>query len=129
MSDHDEVGYTKPPKHGRFQKGQSGNPSGRPKGTKNLKTDLIEELSERIVISEAGRQIKISKQRAFVKRLMAEALSGKIRSATLLINMMLRVLEPAPPEEIEADLSAEDAAILEAYVKRQTPPAGKGGGS
>lgn len=129
MSDDHEVGYTKPPKDGRFQKGQSGNPSGRPKGTKNLRTDLIEELSERIVISEAGRQVKVSKQRAFVKRLMAEALSGKIRPATLLLNMMFRVLEPAPPEEIEADLSAEDAAILEAYVKRQTLPTGKGGGS
>lgn len=34
MSDDDkpyEVGYRKPPKHGRFQKGQSGNPRGRPK--------------------------------------------------------------------------------------------------
>ena len=43
-----EVGYGKPPKHTRFQPGQSGNPRGRPKGTKNLKTDLEEELSERV---------------------------------------------------------------------------------
>ncbi|MGJ3627161.1 DUF5681 domain-containing protein [Sphingomonas sp. MMS24-JH45] len=31
-----EVGYGKPPIHARFQKGQSGNPKGRKKGSKNL---------------------------------------------------------------------------------------------
>ncbi len=41
-----EVGYGKPPRHTRFQPGRSGNPRGRPKDTKNLKTDLIEELAE-----------------------------------------------------------------------------------
>lgn len=29
MSDDYEVGYGRPPKHGQFQKGKSGNPSGR----------------------------------------------------------------------------------------------------
>jgi hypothetical protein len=31
-----DVGYGKPPPHTRFQKGQSGNPKGRSKGTKNF---------------------------------------------------------------------------------------------
>jgi hypothetical protein len=38
-----QVGYGKPPKHTQFKPGKSGNPQGRPKGTKNLKTDLIAE--------------------------------------------------------------------------------------
>ena len=36
----DEVGFKKPPVHSRFRKGCSGNSKGRPKGTKNLRTDL-----------------------------------------------------------------------------------------
>jgi hypothetical protein len=35
-----QVGYGKPPEQHRFQKGVSGNPSGRPKGTKGKKTEI-----------------------------------------------------------------------------------------
>ena len=38
-SDYD-VGHRKPPESARWKKGQSGNPTGRSKGTKNLKTNL-----------------------------------------------------------------------------------------
>ena len=41
------VGYGKPPAESRFQKGQSGNPGGRPRGTKKLVTLLGEVLSQR----------------------------------------------------------------------------------
>ena len=32
------VGWGKPPRHTRFKKGQSGNPKGRPPGSKNMNT-------------------------------------------------------------------------------------------
>ena len=41
------VGYGKPPVEGRFQKGQSGNPGGRPRNTKSLAALLGEALSQR----------------------------------------------------------------------------------
>jgi len=44
----DEVGYSKPPVHTRFQKGQSGNPSGRPAGRKNI-LELVAEEAYRMV--------------------------------------------------------------------------------
>jgi Family of unknown function (DUF5681) len=49
-----EVGYGRPPRHSRFKPGQSGNPKGRPKGSKSLKTLLEGALSLPITITECG---------------------------------------------------------------------------
>ena len=51
---HYEVGYGKPPRRTRFTKGQSGNPRGRVRGGKNLKTLLDETLNEPVIVAENG---------------------------------------------------------------------------
>ncbi|MBK7950643.1 MAG: hypothetical protein IPK00_18265 [Deltaproteobacteria bacterium] len=114
-----EVGYGKPPKSTRFQPGQSGNPRGRPKGTKNLKTDLIEELHETIEIREGNRTRKVTKQRAFVKALTNGSIKGNARSAGLLLSTMLRVLDTGA-NDIEAsdEITADEAEILREFEAR-----------
>ena len=47
-----DVGYGKPPRHTRFKKGQSGNPRGRPSGSKNLATVLSEALNELVIVAD-----------------------------------------------------------------------------
>jgi Family of unknown function (DUF5681) len=115
-----EVGYKKPPKETRFQPGQSGNPNGRPKGAKNLKTDLAEELQERIALREGGERRTVSKQRGMLKRLMERALNGDTRAAALIINMVARFLDQTEDEEHATPLTDTDRAILEDYVARVT---------
>ena len=126
MTDDYEVGYGRPPKNTRFKKGASGNPKGRPKGTKNLKTDLAEELAERIVVKEGNQAIRISKQRALVKRLTAKGLNGDIRAVNTILGMIWRYLEPDAQAELPVDISAEDLELLESFVKRQLVPRDKG---
>ena len=46
------VGKGKPPKSTRFKPGQSGNPKGRPKGRKNLKTELDEVLNATVMLAK-----------------------------------------------------------------------------
>ena len=117
-----EVGFGKPPKHTRFQPGQSGNPRGRPKGTKNLKTDLMEELGEKILIREGDHARPVSKQRAVVKTLVNRTLQGDARATNSLLPMMMRLLdtgEGSEPEGPEA-LHSDELKILEAYKERLT---------
>jgi Family of unknown function (DUF5681) len=119
-----EVGYRKPPKDKRFKSGQSGNPKGRPKGTRNLKTDLREELQERISLKEGGKTKQVSKQRAMLKSLMANALQGDARSATLMFNLVARLLDQSEHDDPSTPLAADDAAILaafEARIRNATP--------
>jgi hypothetical protein len=47
-----DVGYGRPPRRARFQKGQSGNPGGRKRG-------LTEERARRLALKEAYRKLKV----------------------------------------------------------------------
>lgn len=116
MSDDYEVGYGKPPKKHRFKKGKSGNVHGRPKGTKNFLTDLREELNEMITIREGGKTKRVSKQRAFIKSLLADGVKGKPRSTTSLTNMVFRYFgrdETTQPEQ----LTREEKEIIKRLLQ------------
>jgi len=114
-----KIGYKKPPKDTQFQKGHSGNPRGRPKGTRNLKTDLFEELNEKITIREGGRTITTTKQRGFVKSLIAEAMRSGGRSKSVLVDLLLRCFglgEDAEPDQY--NFSPEETEVLLLLEKR-----------
>ena len=87
-----QVGYGKPPQYTRFKKGESGNPSGRPKGSKNLTTLLEKQLKQRVLITENGRRRSITKQEAMVKHLVNKAVSGDRPLMRLLLEE-IRLLE------------------------------------
>src|SRR4029077_14137256 len=110
------VGYGKPPRHTRFKQGHSGNPNGRPRATQNLKTDLMEELSERISVSEGGKPKKLSKQRALLKSLVAKAITKDTRAANILLNLMVRLFEVSAEAREEDLISEDDLAILDNFI-------------
>ena len=119
MSDRDgyKVGYRRPPVHTRWQKGQSGNPSGgRVRGSRNFKTELEEELNELVQISEGGTGRVVSKQRGILKRAVEKAMKGDMRAADLVIRWMDQHLDVEPEDDPVERLDDGDRSILDRYV-------------
>lgn len=113
------VGYGKPPKHSRWKKGQSGNPRGRPKGARGLKTDLHDELVSTMEIQMNGKRVSGSKQRLMLKTLTARAAMGDVRATNMLITLMLQVFGPEDRGADQNRLSPQDQQILDQLLARQ----------
>jgi len=91
-----DVGYKKPPVHSRFQKGRSGNPRGRPKGSANYLTLLRRVLGQKVTVSEDGKSRQITKIEAAMIQLLNNAARGDIRAfqATLKVVALLGLKPP-----------------------------------
>jgi hypothetical protein len=118
-NDENAVGYKHPPQHTRFKPGQSGNPTGGEKHVRNFRKDLLEELEEKISVRESGREMKISKQRAFIKALVAAAIKGDMRATNALVSFCTRDRGTETEHDQFAAPSAEDLEIIEAFVDRE----------
>lgn len=115
-----KVGYKKPPLHTRFRKGQSGNPRGRPRGSKNLSTLLTDALNEPVVITEDGRRRKISKRELGVRQLANKFAMAEAQATKMLLGLMLereRLMAAAPPAE-RRSFSAADENVIANLLKR-----------
>lgn len=112
------VGYKHPPMDGRFKKGVSGNPAGRPKGRRSFRTELREVLDAKVVVTEGGRKSKVSTSHAMLLRLRQQALNGDVRAIDRLLLFAAAHLPADPPEDLEA-IFREDEEIIKAFQRSQ----------
>jgi hypothetical protein len=95
------VGYGRPPQHTRFQPSCSGNPKGRPKGSKSLSTLFAEELAQTVTLIENGKRKKMSKRQALVKQAINKALSNDAKAAALVFDEIRRCEGLAPVQQVK----------------------------
>ena len=116
-----EIGYGKPPRHAGFQKGRSGNPKGRPKGSKNFATLLAEALDEKVSLTEDGRRRRITKRELVIKQLVNKSASADLRAIKQLTDIVQGVerrtgASPAPPPQ--PVFTAADEEVIAELRKR-----------
>lgn len=113
-----EIGYRRPPASRQFKKGTSGNPNGRPKGSKNFFTLLEQELNQKVVVNEGGRRRSVTRMQAMVMRMVGAALQGEPKAVTALIDILRRSGggEQSTPEGLLPDNYEQ---ILANYVTTQ----------
>ena len=121
-----KVGYGKPPRHTRFKPGQSGNAKGRPRGQRNVRTVVTEQLKERIKIREGDKTRTVSRLDAIVRQFINNALKGdpKSLSAFILLLRQIGLLDDEPDALRSEQGNAEDETILADFVRRQLSSAG-----
>jgi hypothetical protein len=112
-----DIGYGKPPVASRFKPGQSGNPKGRDKAVKNIRTIVEAEGAARVKIVEGGRTRWVTKLEAAIMRLHAKALSGETRAIEKLIELNIRISGLGAERDDDGDdLSTDDQAIYDALM-------------
>lgn len=118
-----KVGYKKPPSHTRFKPGRSGNPKGRPKNARGLKTDLRAELVSKMKIRMNGEDVSGTKQQLMLRTLTTRAASGDVSATRILIDLVMQVFGPEDHTTGPKRLSALDQKILDQLLSRQSPAA------
>jgi hypothetical protein len=81
-----EVGHGKPPKHSQFQKGKSGNPKGRPKGSKNASTVAMEMYLKPVTVVVNGKPKKVPAIAALNAKLVSAAMHGDLKAMKLALD-------------------------------------------
>jgi Family of unknown function (DUF5681) len=114
------VGYGRPPVATRFKPGTSGNPKGRPKGSKNLKTLILEIMTADISIQEGEKTKRVSRLEGVVLRQLQKALMGSDQAAMAVVKMALQLgfLEDAQSDQDDVGLSQQDQLILDELMNR-----------
>ncbi|MGH6678539.1 MAG: DUF5681 domain-containing protein [Bradyrhizobium sp.] len=113
-----ETAPDNPPKHTQFRKGVSGNPKGRPKGSKNLRTLIMEAAQHPVTATIGGQQRTISSIQATTMQLAAKAAGGNHAAMVQFLDRIDEIETRAAAKPTQFPLSAPDLEVLRAVYER-----------
>ena len=122
-----QVGYKRPPKHARFQPGTSGNPAGRPPGSKNLHT-IVREIGKKFVkVNGPAGLREISMTEAVVMQVAKSAAQGDHCAQRQYLHL-IALSEQVEDAVDNGIVPRSDKAVMASMLKRirdmdQTAPA------
>ena len=100
----------------KFHRGISGNPKGRPKGSKNLTTLIMEAARDQVSVEIDGKPRRISALQATVAQLASKAARGDQKAMVQFLDRIAEVEGRVKPTEYP--LGEEDVEVLRAAYER-----------
>ena len=114
------TGYRRPPESTRFKPGESGNPKGRPKGSRPVGAVLQEIIRQKIAVTENGRTRRLPVLEIMLRRLANDAMRGEQRSIKFLLSLVEHYGDSSRTTLQLSEMLAEDAEILAEYLDETT---------
>lgn len=112
------VGYGKPPSEARFQKGVSGNPKGRPKGSKNLASVVLRESQKKVAINDSRGRREVTKLEAALMQLANKSAQGDLRATREFIPLVGKSEESTAAGAGPLAFAELDQKMLESLQRR-----------
>lgn len=126
MTEHDdcpeirphEVGFGKPPRSNQFRKGVSGNPKGRPKGSKNISSILAQMGRKQVKVTINGKVRHISLLEAVIRQLGNQAANGDLKAIRELLDAHRIFAEPEPSTGGSESFHERDTSVMKNLLNR-----------
>ena len=108
-----EVGYRKPPRLTQFQKGQSGNPGGRPRRSLagRLEELALYEAYRTTVVTEDGHAMPMPVIQAVLRRQLESAAGGNVRAQRDILAMIRDIEQARSVAALFENGGADDAVV------------------
>ena len=113
-----EGGYKKPPKAFQFQKGRSGNPSGRPRRAQGIPEMLAKVAKQKVLTKGKNGPRWMTKFEACITQLINQAARGDLKAIHLYAKMMTLFAQTVNPTDAEDKATSAKAKLLKLLEAR-----------
>ena len=113
----DQVGYKKPPQASQFQKGCSGNPSGRPRQASGI-PELLRKIAKQIVLTNTKSGSKrMTKLEASLTQVANKGASGDVKAGQIFMQMLDQYPEAVTEKNTEQEATDAKNKLLAALER------------